>query len=299
MIGDLGDEAERALRADHQVLQDVEWIAEIDQRVQTIAGGVLDRVLATDAVGEVGIGARAFAQVAQSCKQRAMRPSESCSTGGIPRVEHTAVGQHDPHAGDGVIAVLRRTTAHAAGVIGGDATDLAGVDRRRVRPDLAAEAGEMAVRFAAEHAWPQPDGGGIGGDVDAAPAVAQHRQHRIGDRLARQAGAGGAEGDRRAMLAACRQQPTDFRLVFHDDDELRNQSVEAGVGAVGKLPQRIADQTGFRKGRSELVVESFVSSAYAPPTSARPMHPCPVISLVQIVKSAGRGHLPPAAVYWP
>ena len=65
VVGDLGDEAERPLRADHQVLEDVERIGEIDQRVQAIAGGVLDRVLATDAGSQFGISTRALAQGAQ------------------------------------------------------------------------------------------------------------------------------------------------------------------------------------------------------------------------------------------
>src|SRR3546814_8343372 len=41
-----------------------------------------------------------------------------------------AIGQYQADAGEGVVGVLRRAAAHAAGIVGDDATDLAGVDRR-------------------------------------------------------------------------------------------------------------------------------------------------------------------------
>ncbi len=67
-------------------------------------------------------------------------------------IEQGAVGEHDAHAGQGAVAVLRRAAAHAGGVVGGDAADLAGVDRGRVGADFVAERGEAAIDFAADDA---------------------------------------------------------------------------------------------------------------------------------------------------
>ena len=56
-IGDLGDEPERALRTDHQVLQDLEGIVEIDQCVEGVSGRILDRELAPDARRQLSVRA--------------------------------------------------------------------------------------------------------------------------------------------------------------------------------------------------------------------------------------------------
>ena len=140
VVGDLADEAERAFRADHQVREDVDRIAEVDQRVQAVAGRVLEPELVADARGQRRVCAR---------RPRRARPRLATSSGrsvanaarlaGVARVEHRAVGEHDAQAGERVVAVLRRAAAHAAGVVGGDAADHRGVDRRRVRADLAAQ----------------------------------------------------------------------------------------------------------------------------------------------------------------
>ena len=48
-------------------------------------------------------------------------------------IQYAAIGQHDTKPGQRLVTVLRRAAAHAGGVVGGDATDLAGVDRGRKR----------------------------------------------------------------------------------------------------------------------------------------------------------------------
>ena len=54
-VGDLGDEAERALRADHQMGKHVERVGEVNQRVQAVAGGVLHAELVPDAPGQFDV----------------------------------------------------------------------------------------------------------------------------------------------------------------------------------------------------------------------------------------------------
>ena len=56
-----------------------------------------------------------------------------------------------------------------------------------------------------------------------APAVAEHDEDRVADRLAREAGAGGAEGHRRAAAGRSSEHAAKLGLVVDDDDELGNQ----------------------------------------------------------------------------
>ena len=141
-VGDLADEAERAFRADHQVGEDVERVGEIDQRVEAVAGGVLEPELVADALRPARIGARRRGQARPAA--RAGRPWLFAEAGAA--VRHPGYRARVPSAstrrmaGERVIAVLRRAAAHAAGVVGGDAADRRGVDRGRVRADLAAVA---------------------------------------------------------------------------------------------------------------------------------------------------------------
>ena len=76
-------------------------------------------------------------------------------------------------------------------------------------------------------------------------------QHRVADRLAGQAGAGGAERHRRAAAArSSASTRTHLVLVLDHHDDLRHQPVEAGVGAPGQQAQRIGDEPRGRQ-RSE------------------------------------------------
>ena len=166
-----------------------------------------------------GALSRADCASAASPCTRSWRCAGECGTAcRIARVEHRAVRQHDAHAGQRVVAVLRRAAAHAAGVVGGDAADHRGVDRGRIGSDLAAVARQAAIGFGADHAGLQRDGGRVGADLAAAPAVAEQHQHRIGDRLARQAGARGAERHRRAEPGAFGEQPDHLLFAFDHDE---------------------------------------------------------------------------------
>ena len=70
VVGDLRDEAKRSFRPDHQVLEDVHRIVEVDQGVETVAGRVLHLVLRPDAVGQGGVGLDPTRQAAQSLDER-------------------------------------------------------------------------------------------------------------------------------------------------------------------------------------------------------------------------------------
>jgi hypothetical protein len=110
------------------VRQDVDRVGEVDERVQPVAGGVLRPVLVADALGEANVLAHPARQHGEPEQQFGVALPERRDRRRLLGVEHGAVGQHDAHAGQRVVAVLARAAAHAAGVVGGDAADLGGVD---------------------------------------------------------------------------------------------------------------------------------------------------------------------------
>jgi hypothetical protein len=150
LVRDLADEAEGSFRADHQVGEDVDRIGEVDQRVQAVAGRVLEPELVADAARQASrpraspAPARRGPRRARAAASRT-RPGSAASrvSSTVPSAKTTA------QAGERVVAVLRRATAHAAGVVGGDAADHRGVDRGRIRGRScgpAAQAGDWLRR---------------------------------------------------------------------------------------------------------------------------------------------------------
>ena len=163
-------------------------------------------------------------------EQGAVALREGGDAGRILGVEQRAVGQHDAQAGQRAVAVLRRAAAHAGGVVGGDAADLGGADRGRVGADLAPERSETAIDLAADDAGAGHDRGRIVIDRAGREAFADQRQHAVADRLAGEAGAGGAEGDGGVVLPGCGQHRFQVVFRFDDGDDLRDQAVETGIG---------------------------------------------------------------------
>ena len=158
-VGDLGDEAQRAFRADHQVLEDFQRVFEIDQRVDAVAGGVLDRELVADALRQHGIGAGRAAKLVQLGQQVAVAGPEAGDAVGISGIHQRAVGQQQAHGHKRLVAVVRRAAAHARRVVGGDAADLGAVDGSRVRADLAGIACQPPVGIRPQHSRLKPDQG--------------------------------------------------------------------------------------------------------------------------------------------
>ena len=241
LIGDLGDEPQRALRADHQVQQDVEGVLEVHQGVEAEPGGVLDLVFAANALRQGRVGTHLFAEGIHRVEQVLAGVAEFVAAGGVGGVEQGAVLKEDAHAGDRAVAVLGGAAAHAARVVGGDAADHGRVDGGRVGADLAAVGGEIAVGVAADDTGLQPDASAVVDDLVAVPAAAGHDEHRVGHRLARKACPRGAEGDRGVRMVRGLQDSGDFGLGVGAHDDLGDQTVEAGVRAVGEGAQRVRE----------------------------------------------------------
>ena len=118
------------------------------------------------------------------------------------RVDDRAAGQHDDEGVQGAVGVLLRAAGHAAGVVGDDPADGAGDLAGRVGAELAAVRCEVGVdvRGPSRRAAPAP------GRRRRAPRpperCARVGEDAVGDPLAGQAGAAGAEGQRHAALVA-------------------------------------------------------------------------------------------------
>ena len=101
--------------------------------------------------------------------------------------------------------------------------------------------GEAAVHLAADDARAKLDFARIRILFIGGEPFTDQRQDAIGDRLAGQAGAGGAEGDRRFVLFGCAQHSFQVIFRFDDGDDFWCQAIKAGIGAIGQASQVIDD----------------------------------------------------------
>ena len=199
----LGDEAERPLGADHQVLEDLDGTVVVEERVEAVAHGVLDRVAAP----EVGRDVRAAQFVADPLEhldkgRLAAAQFVVCVDGA--RVDHGARRQHHRHRLDGAVGVLLGAAGHAGGVVGDHAADGACDLGGRVGPELALVGRKRAVDLTDGGARLHADPLAAVEDLDVAEVAAHvdgqpHRQ-----RLPGQARSARAERQRPADLAGDR-----------------------------------------------------------------------------------------------
>ncbi len=239
VVGHLGDEAERSLRADDQVDEDVDRVVEVDQRVDRVADGVLDGIFFPDQFQQRGIGTDFRVQCLQFTQQPRVRHPEFRDGVGIAQVEHRAVGEHHPEPVHGVIGVVRDAAAHARRVVVHHPADLAGRLARRVRPELGVERLQRLVGIGDDHrrAERNPLAGLM--NLQLAPAVAEHRQHPVGDRLAAQRGARSAESQRQPLGPRRRHHRPHLVLGVDDHHHRRHQAVRAGIARIGVGHHRI------------------------------------------------------------
>ena len=257
-IGDLADESERAFGADHEVREDVDRVGEVDQRVEAVAGGVLHPELVPDARGQRFVGARRRGRA-----RRARARGRACRARNAARLAASRVSSTVPSAsttrsaGERPVAVLRRAAAHAARVVGGDAADHRGVDRRRIGADLAAEAGEPAIGDGADDARLQRDRLGRRRPTSqrrqlSPSSISTESVTAWPDRLV--PAARNVTGV--PSLAHCGEQPHYLVFAFDDDRDLGHEPVEARVGAPGQQAQRIGDEARIRNEFGQRLLQS-------------------------------------------
>ena len=170
-------------------------------------------------------------------------------------VQHGSIVENDLHALDGPVAVLRRSAAHAARVVGGDPPDHAMIDRRGVRADLPPVRREAGVGLGPDDPRPQRDFLPVAMENAVPPSSGQHHQDGIRHGLARQARAGGTKRDGNAQGARGPQEMRDLLRGVHLDDDFRDEAVETGVRAEGERPEGVAEDSGRRDGGGDAVME--------------------------------------------
>ncbi len=78
--------------------------------------------------GQCAVGTCLAAESGQLFQQVGVALAKRGDAGGIFGVQAAAISQYQANPGKGVIGVLRGAAAHAAGIVGDDAADFAGVD---------------------------------------------------------------------------------------------------------------------------------------------------------------------------
>ena len=192
----LGDERQRPLAADEQVGEDVDWALEVQERVEGVPGGVLHPVLGTNARGQGGVAHKAPFQLEQAFMQGRLPRAKLVVRARVFRIDARPRGEDEGERPQRVIRVLLHAAAHAAGVVGEDAANPAGVDRGGVRPHLCAERPEREVDVTADRPGSDAHAPAILLDGDAPEGARDVDQDPVADRLPRQTGAGGPEGER-------------------------------------------------------------------------------------------------------
>ncbi|MNE87406.1 hypothetical protein D3C80_1846050 [compost metagenome] len=78
-------------------------------------------------------------------------------------------------------------------------------------------------------------------DFPTIPVIAENDQHRVADGLPGEAGAGRAERHRDLIALGQFQQGNHFVFGLDADHQLRDQPIEAGVGAKGQGRERVVE----------------------------------------------------------
>ena len=225
--------------------QDVEWTGKIHQGVQGQAGGVFQAVFMSNTLRQVGILPGIDGQLFQGRQQITVAVAKRRNACRILGIQHCPVGQHQPHSGQRMVAVLGRTTAHTAGIVRNNAANLTGVDGRRIRSDLEALGCQPGIRLSANHTRLQTNLAAFFPDVVAVPLIAQNNQDRITDRLSGKAGTGGPEGHRDLVAAGDGQEIDNLCFILNPHHHLWDQAVETGVGSERKGGHRIVKDPVF------------------------------------------------------
>ena len=244
-VGHLGNKAQRAFRAHHDVLQNFKGVFVIHQGVEAVTRGVLDLELAADAVGQLRLIHDLFAQVAETIENMGVGAGKGGAAFGVCRIQQRAVGQHHARRNHGLVRIVRSAAAHAAGIVGKNAADKAAVDGRRVGPDFFAKFCQNFIGARADDAGLQGNALCPLAHAPVAPALADAHQHRIRHRLPRKACARRAKGHGHAHAVGQTHQLYHFSLVQHIHHDFGNQAVYAGVCAVGQQAQWVCMDAVF------------------------------------------------------
>ena len=231
----LGDEAERALRADQQPAEDLDGLVLVEEGAEPVAGRVLDPELAPDALAELRADADLVADLRQAPGQLRLRLGEALGRVGGGGVDHGAGRKHEGERADGAVGVRRHAAAHAARVVGEYAADAGDVGAGRVWAELAALRSEDPVGMAEDRPGPHPGPSATVDHLHPTPMTPDVDQDPVALGLAAEARPAGPEGDGHLRGTGVVEDLGDIGGVARHHHRPRQQPVGAGVG-------RVADQ---------------------------------------------------------
>ena len=191
----LGDESQRAFRADQQVGKDVHGAIEVEKGVDAVAGGVLGAVLAADALGERTVIFDPRLQFEDAARQRRFAGEEELFGVGRGGVNGGAGGKQESQRGKRVIGVLLDAATHAAGVVGENSAQRAGGDGGGIGADFAPYGTSSAIGAGADDSGLDANPAAVLSTWRSRKLRVDLNQQTVGDGLPGEAGAGGAEGD--------------------------------------------------------------------------------------------------------
>ena len=231
----LGDEAERALGADQEAPEDLQRLVLVQEGTEPVAGRVLDPELAPDPLAQLLVGADLVAHLGKSVRQLGLGLREALRGVGGGRVDHRSRGQDEGERADRAVGVGHDSATHPAGVVGEHTADAGDVGARRIGPELAALRREHPVGVAEHGPGLDPCPSRAVENLHPAPVPPHIDQDAVRLRLAVQARAARAEGDRDLGRA---------RVVEHLRDVLGVASHHHGPGKqpIGARVRRVADQ---------------------------------------------------------
>ena len=236
------DECQRTLRADHQVGDHIERIGVIDQRIQTQTRRIFDTVFLMYTSRKCLVVSHTAANLLQTCEELGVRTAELVAAGGVARIEHRTVGQHDTHRVDRFVAILVGSV-HTAGVVGDDTADHCRAHRCGVGTELTTIGSQQLIDSCADDTGLNLNVFARRVDLDALPIFARQHQHRVGRRLTRECRTCRAEGHGNIVAGCSGHDLLDLLGRGGAHDKLRNKTIETCVGAQGEQTQWVGDQT--------------------------------------------------------
>ena len=270
----LGDEGQRALRADDEAAEDLQRLLGVEEGAEPVAGRVLDLELAADALAQLGVGADLVADRGQAGGQLGLRGGEALGGAGCGGVDRRPRGR----ARRSSSARSSRSPWSTPQRI---PPELLAITPPTVAMSVLAGSGPSLRPCGARTrlAWPSTVPGLTRAsapsvlDRDAAEVAAHVDQDAVALALAVEAGAAGAEGDRDAAAAAVGEDLGDVAR--------RRGPSPPPAGRVGR---------GWRRRRSGRCRPARPSTRSAPSSaSSSPRSGCATPAAISVRGAVGRG----------
>ena len=253
----LGDEAERPLGADQKPPEDLDRLVRVEEGAEPVARGVLDAELLPDPLGELVVGSDLVPNLRESARKFGLGPLESLGRVGRGGVDHGPGRQHEGEREDGAVGVRDDPASHPARVVGEYAADAGDVGAGRVRAELASVWRQHPIGMPEHGPRLHPHPGPVVEHLHPTPVPADVDQDSVGLRLAVQAGAAGAEGDRDLGRARVVEDLRDVPGITGHHNGPGELAVRAGVRGVADQVDDSGEDAILSEQADQLAAQRF------------------------------------------